>query len=81
MNSAETKLKTVFLSIAFIPFWVLQDVHGYIDLGTGSFILQVIIGFLVGALFALKVYWRKFSSFFRRIFSALKVGKDKNGSS
>lgn len=31
----------------------------YIDLGTGSYILQVAIASLVGALFTLKIYWKK----------------------
>jgi hypothetical protein len=39
----------------------------YIDPGAGSFALQVIIAFLVGALFALKVYWNKLKEFIKRL--------------
>jgi len=38
----------------------------YLDPGTGSMIVQAIIGVVVGALIVLKLYWRKFISFFSR---------------
>ncbi|MBM4328754.1 MAG: hypothetical protein FJ118_16500 [Deltaproteobacteria bacterium] len=39
----------------------------YIDPGAGSYALQVIIAFLVGALFAVKVYWNKLKDFAKRL--------------
>jgi hypothetical protein len=50
-------------------------VHNYIDPGTGSIILQIVIGSIVGALFMLKVYWRKVQRFLSGIFS--KTNKEK----
>ncbi len=41
----------------------------YIDPGTGSLIIQVIIGFLVGGLVGAKVFWNRIKGFFRRLFS------------
>ena len=35
----------------------------YLDPGTGSFILQMIIAFLVGASFFIKGFWRKIKTF------------------
>lgn len=41
----------------------------YLDPGTGSIIIQALIGGLVGALFALKLFWRRIVAFFRNLFS------------
>jgi hypothetical protein len=37
----------------------------YLDPGSGSFILQVLIATLVGGLFIVRAYWQKIVSFFR----------------
>ncbi len=46
------------------------DAHAYIDPGTGSIILQAFVAGIVGALFTIKMYWRRItafvSGFFRR---------------
>jgi len=39
---------------------------GYLDPGSGSFILQVLVASLVGIGFALRSYWSKFLGFFRK---------------
>jgi hypothetical protein len=36
----------------------------YLDPGSGSFILQVLLATLLGAAFAIKVYWNKIKSIF-----------------
>lgn len=36
-------------------------VHAYLDPGTGSMVIQVILGGIVGALTLAKVYWRRIS--------------------
>jgi hypothetical protein len=38
----------------------------YIDPGTGSLVLQVVVGAVIGALVAAKVYWQRVKSFFVR---------------
>lgn len=43
-----------------------QNAHAYLDPGTGSYILQVILAALFGALFMLKVFWTRITGFFRR---------------
>ena len=37
----------------------LQDAYAYIDAGSGSVVIQVIIGALVGVGVTLKMYWYK----------------------
>ena len=38
--------------------------HAYLDPGTGSFFLQMLIGALAGGFFAIKMYWAKVKTFF-----------------
>ncbi len=40
----------------------------YIDPGTGSMIIKVFIGFLVGALLALKVFWVRVRAWVKNLF-------------
>ena len=37
-------------------------VAGYLDPGTGSVIIQAVVGSLLGALLVIKLYWRKLLS-------------------
>jgi len=45
--------------ISFLFLFPVLDAFAYIDPGTGSMILQSLIGALVGAGIILKVYWTK----------------------
>ena len=40
----------------------------YIDWGTGSFLIQMAIAGLVGASYAVKVFWKQIKAFFARLF-------------
>jgi len=46
----------------------------YLDPGSGSYILQIIIAFLVGGLCTTKLFWNKIKAFFKNLFS----GKEKS---
>ncbi|HNT25999.1 MAG TPA: hypothetical protein PKM21_16635 [Anaerolineales bacterium] len=54
----------------FIPHWLFSSPllggHPYLDPGSGSFILQLLIAGLVGAGFIIKAYWKKIINFFKR---------------
>ena len=52
---------------------------GYIDPGTGSYVLQIAIAFLVGLAFSVKVFWKKISVFLKKTFS-FKDGKGPDAS-
>lgn len=53
-----------------------KEAHAYIDPGSGSYIIQIILAGVFGSLFALKLYWKKVSSFVGRLFSKKRQGKD-----
>ena len=44
----------------------LGTAHAYIDPGTGTIILQALIGGIVAAGAAVSLYWRKIKSFFSK---------------
>ena len=56
----------------FILFYLIypRKVHAYIDPGTGSIMVQVLIGVLFGVLFTLKTFWKRITIFFKGLFSA-----------
>ncbi|MDO8519085.1 MAG: hypothetical protein Q7T11_02850 [Deltaproteobacteria bacterium] len=40
--------------------------EAYLDPGTGSMIIQIVIGSILAAGYTVKVYWKKLKSFFQR---------------
>ena len=65
----------VHASVSLLPL-TFQDVHGYIDAGTGSLIIQFLIAGAVGGLFLIKVFWTKVKAFFSNLFSKARKGND-----
>jgi len=50
-----------------IPFEILAPYfreHFYLDPGSGSFLIQLLLAALIGSAFAIKVYWKKIKAFF-----------------
>lgn len=71
MNGFALRKETIVL--AGLLVLVLNRVaFGYIDPGTGSFILQVLLGSLLGTAFAVKMFWRQIRHFFVSVFSKRK---------
>jgi hypothetical protein len=64
----------VDLAIRFLKPFVEQ--RAYLDPGSGSFLLQLLIAALLGGLFLLKTYWGKVVSFFRRLFKRQESEED-----
>jgi len=43
--------------------------QAYLDPGTGSYVLQLLLGTVLGGLFALGVFWRRVVAFIKRLFT------------
>jgi|TARA_B100001971_G_scaffold153569_1_gene142831 hypothetical protein len=52
--------------IVFILF--TSESYAYLDPGTGSIILQVIIGFIAATVATISIYWNKFKLFISKLF-------------
>jgi hypothetical protein len=44
-----------------------QQLCAYIDPGTGSFIIQIVIAAFVGCSLAIKIYWNKIKTYIRNL--------------
>ena len=60
-------INRLILGMIIIGGFYLQDAYAYIDPGSGSMVIQVIIGALVGVGITLKIYWYKFKEKILRI--------------
>ena len=47
----------------------LQLAYGYLDPGTGSYIIQLLVGGLLGGLFAIGLFWKRVLAFVKRLFT------------
>jgi hypothetical protein len=62
------KRKDIFVLILFSALFFPHKAHAYIDLGTGSYLLQIAIGLFIGMLFSLKLFWQRVRAFITRLF-------------
>ena len=51
----------VWISVFLLYFSLITvpAAHAYVDPGTGSYIFQVVIGAMLGAAVAIKLFWRR----------------------
>lgn len=61
----------VIFTFLFLVFGATKA-QAYIDPGTGSYILQVTIGLLLGASLTIKIFWGKIKTFLASYFSKEK---------
>jgi len=59
------KFPVIIFSLAL--FLTPQAAQAYLDPGTGSYIIQIVIGMVAGAIFALKIYWTRVKGFVRSV--------------
>ena len=69
--SGRTILFFITLSLIF-P----QNALAYIDPGSGSYLFQLLIAFVLGGLYTIKTYWAMIRAFFNRLFSDGKKDDD-----
>jgi hypothetical protein len=53
----------LILTLCFSP-----NAHAYLDPGSGSYMLQILLGTLVAGFFAIKQYWHRLKHFFKERF-------------
>ena len=53
-----------------------RPAYAYLDPGTGSYILQMILAALLGAAFAVKLFWKNIKTFFKNLFSGEEVDEE-----
>ena len=64
-------LRLIFVVTVFILLNP-QNSYAYIDPGTGSYVIQILIASVLGGLFMLKGFYRKIIDFFKMLFAGKK---------
>ena len=62
MNTSVSKLKFLFLIFSLISY--TSPAYAYLDPGTGSMLLQGLIGGIAATIAFLSIYWQKVKAFF-----------------
>ncbi len=70
-------MRLIFFSVIVIFLTLFSGIfdskaHAYLDPGTGSYVFQILIAFVVGGLFAIKIFWSKIIIYLKNLFSSDK---------
>jgi hypothetical protein len=63
---------THFIQQSIHLFAPLKKELAYLDPGTGSFLLQLLLATALGGLFMVKTFWKRIKNFFIRLFTGQK---------
>lgn len=70
-----------FITITFLYLFVaVKPAQAYLDPGTGSYITQLAIGFLVGGGYLIKVYWQRIVVFLQSLVRKNQKNEDQKDS-
>jgi len=69
--------KYLLYSVIAISSLFSTNAYAYLDPGTGSIILQAILGFIAASIATISLYWSKLKLFFTKLFKKdKKSGQD-----
>ena len=66
---------SALLLTVFLLTIQMKTVHAYIDLGSGSFIIQMLLAGVFASLFMIKVFWRRMTTRLSQFFARFKAAK------
>ena len=72
MKRAASVSISAFLIVVLLVVVTTKEAHAYIDLGTGSLMLQMLVALGVSSLLAIKIFWYRFTGTVSRVFSKIK---------
>jgi len=70
MRSLGRRLAIFTSLLAVMCLMPLRHAHAYVDPGSGSYILQLLVAAFFGALFAVRVFWARIKGLWNRMASA-----------
>jgi len=77
MQKTTISLFSAFVSVMAVYFCFPGTAHAYLDPGSGSFILQMLVAGLLGALFYVKTTWERIKIYLESMFSKNKDQQEK----
>ena len=69
------KINHCFICL-FVYFLFSNNAHAYLDPGSGSIILQVLIAFLAAVGTFISIYWKKLKNFISNLLQIIKKNKN-----
>ncbi|MCG9479747.1 MAG: hypothetical protein K9H14_06000 [Actinomycetia bacterium] len=51
-----------------------NPVYAYLDAGSGSYVIQILIAVFIGGAFGIKIFWRRIYAFFSKSSTGEKKG-------
>ncbi len=75
MNGLQ-RLRGIALLIGLFLLLLPQEVHAYLDPGTGSLILQALLAAFFASLMTVKIYWKKIKQVLSARFSKSQEPKE-----
>ena len=69
IKSRSYQLEQILFLMVLLNIVYPSEAHAYLDPGTLGYLLQLIIGALIGTAIAGKVFWGKIKAFFVKTFS------------
>jgi len=63
MANSRTPILTMYCVVALCGI-LTQDAYAYLDPGTGSYVLQIVLGIAFGATMALRIFWTRIKNLF-----------------
>lgn len=63
------KILIACIVLFFIQVLFVRKADAYLDPGTGSYILQVMLAAFVAGLYVIKLFWNKIKAFFKNLFA------------
>ena len=69
------------IALVIVAFLIAYpyDAFAYIDPGTGSFLIQILLGLVFGVSLGFKFIWRRVVNFFKSLSGAKKESNEKSG--
>jgi len=74
MKTSKRPLITIVTFTALLLCFPLL-IYAYIDPGTGSYIIQIVIAAFIGISLAIRIFWKKIKIFFINIFQKKHLDK------
>jgi len=62
-----TNLTKITYTLLFYLFVLVKPTHAYLDPGSGSYFIQILIGSLISLSFFTKSFWKKITEFITKI--------------
>ena len=65
-------MKNFLINFILINIISFSSAQAYVDPGSASIVVQVIIGLIAGFIATIKLWWKKFLDFFSKVFKKKK---------